>query len=256
MSRHASYPCDWYDEKSKALCSFESNRQFNLERHIQNTHEKRDTERYEDIAKLLSDPLSDSVMATAQNTRLVRMFGLNRSSSLHLLVVPIRPLGMFDALQDRHFLAMIQKEAQSFRKLVGKELQILYGPYSIQDQPREAVLDGKVQLADGEDIPPGRDWAKEVKVGILAKPSIDQFHIHILSPDMCSPGVLHHKHYNAFNTPFFIDVAELPLTKAEMSDREKHLYSDPVCWRCKKSYSQVGELKDHLAEEFEQWKAE
>jgi aprataxin len=110
---------------------------------------------------------------------------------------------------------------------------------------------------DSEELPEGRDWEKEVIVGVHANPAITQLHVHVLSVDMHSKHILHKKHYNSFQTPFFIDLAEFPLSKRAVRTREQHLRSDLKCWRCGKNFGNgIAQLKDHLAEEFEEWKAE
>jgi aprataxin len=134
-------------------------------------------------------------------------------SVVHTLLLPRsqnRRLHPFEAFEDPQFLAQIQAEALKLKALVAKELQRRYGQYSETDQLREAVLNGDVEWEDSE-LPKGREWKRDVRVGIHAHPSMNDLHVHVISRDMFSERMKHRKHYNSFNTPFFIDVAEFPL---------------------------------------------
>lgn len=205
-------------------------------------------------------------------------------SSVHTLLLPrserwnkLHPFDVFPSWADVHdtgpeadptaeaeakiqFLALVQSEALKLKKLVAKELQRKYGKFSAQDSLREAVLDGETDWEPTKPLPEGRDWESEVKVGIHARPSMNHLHIHVLSREMFSECLKHRKHYNSFNTGFFIDVADFPL-----QDDDKRLHpgtagfmdSDLRCWRCNKNFgNKFKQLKEHLAEEFEAWKKE
>ncbi|KAI1101952.1 HIT-like protein [Jackrogersella minutella] len=185
-------------------------------------------------------------------------------STVHALLLPrgspLSRLHPFDAFEDAAFLASVQAETRKLKRLVAKELQRRYGRFSAQDREREAVLDGEAEWEDGQELPQGRDWENELKVGVHARPSMNDLHVHVLSPDMISECMRHRKHYNSFNTPFLIDVAEFPLAaddprrhpgKAGFNDK------DLVCWRCGRNFgNKFKQLKEHLAEEFEEWKKE
>lgn len=136
-------------------------------------------------------------------------------STVHTLLLPRSPrsrLHPFDAFEDPEFLAAVQAETQKLKRLVAKELQRRYGRFSAQDKMREAVLNGEVEW-EGTELPKGRDWESELLVGIHAHPSMNDLHVHVLAPDMVSECMRHRKHYNSFNTPFLIDVADFPLAK-------------------------------------------
>ncbi|KAI8966153.1 HIT-like protein [Daldinia sp. FL1419] len=181
-------------------------------------------------------------------------------STVHTLLLPRSPrsrMHPFDAFEDPSFLASVQAETQKLKRLVAKELQRRYGRFSALDREREAVLNGQKDW-DGDELPKGRDWESELLVGIHAHPSMNDLHIHVLAPDMVSECMRHRKHYNSFNTPFLIDVADFPLAK---NDPRRHpgkagyMNSDLKCWRCGKNFgSSFKQLKEHLAEEFEEWK--
>ncbi|KAI0166951.1 HIT-like protein [Hypoxylon sp. FL1284] len=183
-------------------------------------------------------------------------------ATVHALLLPRAPgpsrLHPFDAFEDAAFLAAVRGATARLRRLVAKELQRRYGPRSARDRAREAVLSGD----DGDDgeLPPGRDWEAELLVGVHAHPSMNGLHVHVLSPDMISPCMRHRKHYNSFNTPFLVGLADFPLApddprrhpgRAGYNDR------DLRCWRCGKNFGRgFKQLKDHLEVEFEAWQKE
>lgn len=107
-------------------------------------------------------------------------------------------------------------------------------------------------------MPPGRDYAKDVRAGIHSGPSMAHLHIHVVSIDSHSVCVKHRKHYNSFHTPFFIDVEDFPLGEDDERrhpGREGYLKRELVCWRCGKGFgSGFKALKEHLEVEFEEWK--
>ncbi|OTA99648.1 hypothetical protein M426DRAFT_324968 [Hypoxylon sp. CI-4A] len=184
-------------------------------------------------------------------------------SSVHTLLLPRSPRSLlhpFDAFEDAAFLSSVQAETAKLKRLVAKELQRRYGQYSAQERQREAVLNGTLDWPEDQALPEGRDWEGELLVGIHAHPSMNDLHVHVLAPDMESPCMRHRKHYNSFTTPFLVDVADFPLAR---DDPRRHpgragwSDQDLVCWRCKRSFgNRFKQLKEHLAEEFEEWKKE
>ncbi|KAI1337468.1 HIT domain-containing protein [Xylariaceae sp. FL0016] len=182
-------------------------------------------------------------------------------STVHTLLLPRDPkyatLHPIDAFEDAEFLATVRAETAKLKGLVAKELQRRYGQYSAKDHLREQVLNGEVDW-DSPDLPEGRDWEAELLVGIHAHPSMNDLHVHVLSPDMLSDCMRHRKHYVSFNTPFLVDPNDFPLAS---DDPRRHpgkagyLKRDLVCWRCGQNFGpKFKELKDHLREEFEAWR--
>ncbi|KOS18544.1 Aprataxin-like protein [Escovopsis weberi] len=207
-------------------------------------------------------------------------------ATLHALLLPRSGahtlLHPFDALADPAFLAAVRAEARGLAALVAGELQRRLGPYSCAEAARQAVLDGgdpppsssssssshasaSASAAGSPSstpsaLPPGRDWAAEVRAGVHAVPSMGNLHIHVLSRDMHSPAMKHRKHYNSFNTPFFVDLDDFPLHELDPRrdpGREGFLRRDLRCWRCGQNFgNRFRELKAHLETEFEAWKME
>jgi aprataxin len=197
------------------------------------------------------------------NESFVAINDLYPKSTVHTLLLPRSPLSRlhpFDAFENAEFLAAVQAETTRLKSLVAKELQRRYGQFSAQDKLREQVLNGDIEWEDGAPLPVGRDWGKELLVGIHAHPSMNDLHVHVLSRDMMSECMRHRKHYQSFNTPFLIDVADFPLAVEDPRRHPGHaayFEKDLQCWRCGKSFgNQFKKLKEHLAEEFEEWKKE
>lgn len=191
----------------------------------------------------------------------VTIHDLYPKSSIHLLCIPRlsskSSLHPFTAFEDSAFLALVQEEVRKLRVLVAKELKRKYGRFSALEKAREAALEaGK----EGDEVPAGRDWSKDVLSGIHAHPSMNHLHVHVLSRDRYSECMRHRKHYNSFATPFLIDIEDFPLSKGDVRrhpGREGYLQSDLKCWRCGKNFkNKFKALKDHLEEEFEEWKKE
>lgn len=206
----------------------------------------------------------------------VAIHDLYPKSTVHTLLLPRTPTlrtrqHPFEALSsDLPFLASVRAEASRLAELVAKELQRRLGRFSASEAQRNAVLDGTAEAAevDGEEeeegkvvLPSGRDWRKEVKVGVHAVPSMNHLHIHVLSRDMHSDKMKHRKHYNSFNTDFFVPLDDFPLSEDDWRRErgaQRHWPERPmVCWRCGRDFgNRFKELKEHLEHEFEEWKRE
>jgi aprataxin len=189
----------------------------------------------------------------------VLIHDLYPKSSVHLLLLPRDPkfynAHPYEACKDPAFLAAAKIEVEKARKIVASELRRLYGQVSVSEQVR-------IQAMESEDppaiLPEGRDWSKEVMSGIHANPSMNHLHIHVLSTDRHSSSLKHRKHYNSFNTRFFVPLEDLPLNADdERNHAGKLLFDDMTCWRCRKNFgNQFAKLKVHLEEEFQTWKKE
>jgi len=206
----------------------------------------------------------DALRVIYYDLNFVAIHDLYPKSSVHTLLLPRSekhaPLHPFEAFEDADFLVSVKEQAAKLKRIVASELRRKYGPFSKQDVPREAVLNGEVELAEGEDMPVGRDWEKDVQVGIHARPSMNHLHVHVLSVDRYSECLKHRKHYNSFATPFFVPLDDFPLAEDDVRrhpGREGYLDSDMTCWKCGKNFgNKFARLKEHLKEEFEAWKRE
>ncbi|KAK4230333.1 HIT-like domain-containing protein [Podospora fimiseda] len=184
-------------------------------------------------------------------------------ATVHLLLLPRSPthnlLHPHDAFADPQFLSMIREEASSAAKLAAAELSRIIGPFSKSNKARDEAMDlGQIPY---DKLPPGRDYLKEIKVGIHAHPSMDHLHVHIISRDMRSEKLKGRNHYQSFCTPFFIELEHYPLDENDQRRSSRYhngnLRKDFVCWRCGKEFgNKFSVLKKHLEEEFEEWKNE
>ncbi|KAF3770727.1 hypothetical protein M406DRAFT_354544 [Cryphonectria parasitica EP155] len=187
-------------------------------------------------------------------------------ATVHCLLLPRSAvhnrLHPFEAFRDAAFLAQVRADTAVLRDLVAKELQRVLGRHSAAERARNAVLDGEVEPEVGGDgdvrLPEGRNWLREVKVGVHAVPSMNHLHVHVLSRDMHSERMKHRKHYNSFTTDFFVPLDDFPLAEDDARRRQDKWPERPiVCWRCGKDFgNKFKELKQHLEVEFEQWKRE
>ncbi|KAK4641027.1 aprataxin-like protein [Podospora bellae-mahoneyi] len=210
------------------------------------------------LVQYINNPSSfgSQVLRVTPNTVLIK--DSFPKATVHLLLLPrsekhylLRPN---EAFADPAFLAIVREEAASAAKLAAAELERLLGSFSVSNKPR-------LEATDYANRPPGRDYLKEIKVGMHAHPSMDHLHVHIISKDMHSPKVKHKKHYNSFNTEFFIPLVDYPLAdddvRRDVGFQNGNLSKDFKCWRCGKDFgNKFTQLKKHLEEEFEEWKKE
>lgn len=188
-------------------------------------------------------------------------------ATVHCLLLPRSPahnlLHPFEALADPPFLAQVREDAAKLKDLTAKELQRILGQHSAAEADRNAVLNGEQEPLVGERdgtvvLPRGRDWMREIKVGVHAVPSMNHLHIHVFSRDMHSEKMKKRKHYNSFTTDFLVPLDDFPLAE---DDPRRHQGKWPerpmLCWRCGKDFgNQFQKLKEHLEVEFQAWKRE
>lgn len=183
-------------------------------------------------------------------------------ATIHLLLLPRdaskRGLHPRDALNDQDFLDKVRIEASAAVTLAASELSRQISRYSESCKAHYAAMESE-ELPD--ELPPGRDFSKEFRVGIHAHPSMNHLHIHVISRDMHSDRLKHQKHYNSFNTDFFIPLEDFPLAEDDIrrntSYQNANLKKEYKCWRCGKMFgNRFKQLKDHLDEEFDAWKRE
>lgn len=207
----------------------------------------------------------------------VAIHDLYPKATVHALLLPrssdLNRLHPFEALssseKNAEFLASVKENAARLKDLVAKELQRRLGRFSASEAKRNAILDGTSTAEDPPEtdsagnviLPTGRDWSKEVKIGVHAVPSMNHLHIHVLSRDMHSDRLKHRKHYNSFTTDFFVDLQDFPLAEDDWRLQRGAQQNWPerpmVCWRCGRDFGgRFKELKEHLEVEFEEWKRE
>lgn len=193
------------------------------------------------------------------NADFVVIRDLYPKSSLHLLLLPRDPsksrLHPFRAFEDRDFLAKVQAETKSLRRLAAAELRRMHGKFSSMERNREAAMEAD---PPPDELPEGRDWESEIICGIHARPSMNNLHVHVLSVDRYSSCIKHRKNYNSFATPFFVNIEDFPLAADDdrlHPERAGYLKWDLKCWRCGHNFgNKFVKLKEHLDEEFDRWK--
>ncbi|KAL2129061.1 hypothetical protein VTI74DRAFT_8289 [Chaetomium olivicolor] len=202
----------------------------------------------------------DQVLRVTEHTVLIK--DAFPKSTIHLLLLPRSPahylLHPHAAFADPAFLAIIREDAAVAARLAAAELGRQLGSFSESNRARDEAMSKGVPY---EELPPGRDYGKEIKVGTHAHPSMAHLHVHIISRDMHSERAKHRKHYNSFNTRFFVPLEDYPLAEDDVRRETRYqngnLVGDLVCWRCGREFgNRFAELKRHLGEEFEAWKRE
>lgn len=202
----------------------------------------------------------DKVLRVTANTVLIK--DAFPKATIHLLLLPRSPahylLHPHTAFADPAFLAMMREEAAVAAKLAAAELSRQIGSFSSSNRARSEAMDRGVPF---DELPTGRDYSTEIRVGAHAHPSMAHLHVHIISRDLCSERARHKKHYNSFATPFFVPLADYPLAeddaRRETGFQNANLRKDLVCWRCGQGFgNRFTEFKRHLNSEFEAWRAE
>lgn len=194
------------------------------------------------------------------NENWVLIHDLYPKASVHLLLLP-RDLKISHILPSYNafnsypeFLDNARKEAEKAAQIAASELRRQYSSVSASEELRVKAMEADDPPTE---LPEGRDWRKEIKIGIHRAPSMNNLHIHIISRDMHSDSMKHRKHYNSFNTPFFVPLADFPLKEGHeaLIHGERYLQSDMKCWNCGKNFgNQFKKLKAHLESEWEEWK--
>ncbi|CAB4257209.1 similar to Saccharomyces cerevisiae YOR258W HNT3 DNA 5' AMP hydrolase involved in DNA repair [Maudiozyma barnettii] len=96
---------------------------------------------------------------------------------------------------------------------------------------------------------------KFIQSGIHRVPSMNNLHIHIITKDFYSARLKNKKHFNSFNTDFFVKWDDLPLPEKPLDNKlvEKEYLRDHdlICCYCGKNFTnKFSKLKEHLKVEF------
>ncbi|KAK5119009.1 hypothetical protein LTR62_000220 [Meristemomyces frigidus] len=211
------------------------------------------------LAAYTADPASfPQSRVIYYNDKFVVINDLFPKASIHLLLLPrdttksvYRGQEVFD---EPGFLAECRRELEKVKEIAASELRRRFAKYSAQEQPRLAALASDDPPCE---LPPGREWTKDLISGTHANPSMSHLHIHVLSKDMMSDCMKKRNHYQSFTTDFLIDLDQYPLAKEDHRRDYKRFPEDMLCWRCGRNFgNKMTKLKEHLEEEFEAWKKE
>ncbi|KAF3931562.1 Aprataxin [Dactylella cylindrospora] len=199
-------------------------------------------------------------------------------ATVHALILPrdinithLEPLVTLNT--NPALLSSLLKISAEVRTLLAKELQRIYSKTSKTEQTRQKAFEALEDRAisepgfdpDSEEaqatLPSHRDWEASIRIGVHARPSMSNFHVHIISEDMHSPCLKKRQHYNSFNTKFFVNLEEFPLEEddfripGEGRTTKGLLESDFVCWKCGRGFgNKFKALKEHLEVEYEAWR--
>ncbi|KAF2724852.1 HIT-like protein [Polychaeton citri CBS 116435] len=185
-------------------------------------------------------------------------------ATIHLLILPRDAEKNIhrgqEAFDDVAFLERCQTKEKEVRDWVAEELRSKFGKVSVSELARRQAMEADAPPANGE-LPPGRDWEREVISGVHAIPSMNHLHIHVLSRDMMSGWMKKSNHYLSFTTEFLIPLDAFPMDKGDWRRQFGHWSdADMKCWRCGLNLGSgapgMRRVKAHLKEEFEEWKEE
>lgn len=219
------------------------------------------------LARYIHNPDSCPNQVVYHTDNFVAIKDLYPKASVHLLLLARgseTALHPFEALQDPKFLSSIRAELPRLIDIAASSLRQKFGKFSAQDEQRQRVLNGDEEW--DASLPVGRNWQREIMVGVHAVPSMENLHVHVMSRDRYSECLKHRKHYNSFSTGFFVDIDAFPLAeddprlavgKGLNSWAAKEMGKDLVCWKCGKNFgNKFAELKKHLEIEFIEWRKE
>ncbi|KAK5147298.1 aprataxin-like protein [Rachicladosporium monterosium] len=147
-----------------------------------------------------------------------------------------------------------REEEKKVRAIAASELRRRFGKFSATERPRLAALESD---DPPDELPSGRDWEREIMSGTHANPSMNHLHIHVLSKDMVGESMKKRNHYLSFTTRFLIGMDQYPLDTNDERRRYGHFPEDMLCWRCGRNFgNKMARLREHLEDEFEEWKKE
>ncbi|KAJ6259609.1 Aprataxin [Drechslerella dactyloides] len=198
-------------------------------------------------------------------------------ATVHALILPrdialtwLHPVEVLNS--NPSLLSSLHEIAEQTRTLLAKELLRTHGKYSATEQIREKAFEALEQRAidepgfdpDSEEsqstLPPHRDWAACIRIGVHSRPSMSNLHVHVISEDMHSERLKKKNHFNSFNSRFFVPLDEFPLAEddpriPDVGSMSSTLKGDMVCWRCKRNFgNKFKELKEHLEVEYQAWR--
>merc|ERR1711874_439511 len=136
---------------------------------------------------------------------------------------------------EHHFLVLPKEKLSSLRSATRAHVELLQ---KMEDEGRKMI----------EKFPD-----HEFKLGYHAVPSMSQVHLHVISQDFNSPCLKNKKHWNSFNTTYFIPsksvINELRSTGrfAEQTEVSKSLLATALkCHKCDYMPHNFPDLKQHI----------
>ncbi|KAL6574576.1 hypothetical protein OROMI_011861 [Orobanche minor] len=88
------------------------------------------------------------------------------------------------------------------------------------------------------------------RLGYHSVPSMRQLHLHVISQDFDSSHLKNKKHWNSFNTPFFLDSVDVMKEVEDVGQvalkNDNVLAMELRCHRCRSAHPNVPRLKSHI----------
>ncbi|KAI3988982.1 hypothetical protein MKX01_016553 [Papaver californicum] len=107
----------------------------------------------------------------------------------------------------------------------------------------------------------GMKWATKLisdepslvfRLGYHSDPSMRQLHLHVVSQDFNSTHLKNKKHWNTFNTAFFLDSVDVieeieKCGKAKLNNNEGLMSVELRCNKCRSAHPNIPRLKSHIS---------
>ena len=165
-------------------------------------------------------------------------------STEHLLILP-----RSRSLTHRHpATALTEKEKTKLEPYIDIALKYIYDSFSTRYEILDETINNRTTFT--------KDF---IQVGVHMVPSMNNMHIHVITRDFNSSRLKNKKHYNTFNTDFFVPWERLPLPISDIEDSNprdietRYLkQQDLLCCYCGRNLgNKFTELKKHLKVEFD-----
>ena len=168
-------------------------------------------------------------------------------SEMHLLIIP-KDLNLTKL---HPTTGLTYKMKDSLEKYVDKSRDIIYDSFF----RKYSLLKSNVWFDEMTDYNDKETFIEKfIQVGVHSVPSMSNLHIHVMTKDFHSQKMKNKKHYNSFNTEFFVLWEKLPLQEIpDSKDMETVVVgkSDLICTYCGQNFqNKFSLLKKHLEEEF------
>jgi len=145
----------------------------------------------------------------------------------------------------QHLLILPKKlKIDSIRELKKEHLSLL----KLMHTRAEWVAESLKKQSNSKDM--------NFRLGYHSIPSMRLLHLHVISQDFDSPSLKNIKHWNSFNTPFFVESSLVISTLEEKGtfeldegQYESYLKLPLKCNQCGRTFKEFRQLKVHKAEE-------
>lgn len=187
------------------------------------------------LLQYLKDPSKYVDVLITYTEQLVVIKDKYPKAKLHLLILPREPLHNLSALTKAH-ITLLEDMENLAKTLAAK--------WMANDASTECGNFGP---------PPGAS-TQRVLIGFHAVPSMTQLHLHVISNDFDSPALKTKRHWNSFNSPFFLPpstiIQSLQVSQRIQFDKityEAYLEGPLKCHRCQQTLPTIPALKAHIA---------